>query len=484
MSVFSRHSSFSSLPKQNTPESSTDYDMRDESGHIEVLSQVAVDIADTAQIDNETNLIQYTERHFNNHSLASRVGMNDQRQPIMASYDEYEFYNNSPISMSNSNSDSDDQSKPYSYIEEDEFVVGPIEHAGRGPGTSVDHGAGSHADSYYSINHDMVGPGRNKQRKFTYRDIERNLDKYYYGGSGSGSAGGGASASAGASASGLDTANQASNEVDILTTYLRGQKHLYTLAKTVTEQKLNGLTIFSLALSASAAIFAPFIQEFSWSGGFISALNAVVTLLITLINYLKLESTVESFLHLANQYDKLESSLEMVSGKLTFMNNDSDKNKLVLSKMRDVEKKIQELKEWNQVFLPSDIKRRFPIICYINIFSFIQRMDSYKKTLIIKLKDIKNEIRYIMNRRSRGVAGSDLAHINQRLAFLMNVKEKVKEELMHYRSAYGTIDEIFTREIKRANSCRSGWFFCVEDHGPVETKNPVIDRYMQFIFME
>lgn len=463
MSVFSRHSSFSSLPKQNTPESSLD----DESGHIEVLSQVAVNIADTAQIHNETNLIQYTERHFNNHSLASRVGMNDHRQPIMASYDEYEFYNNSPISMSNSNSDSDDQS--ISYIGDHEFDVGPIEHAG--------HGHGSNADSYYSINHGMIiadggdGHSRNKQKKFTYRDIERNLDKYYYGGTG------------GAGAA-IDTANQASNEVDILTTYLRGQKHLYTLAKTVTEQKLNGLTILSLALSASVAIFAPFIQDFSWSGGLISALNAVVTLLITLINYLKLESTVESFLHLANQYDKLESSLEMVSGKLTFMNNDSDKNKLVLSKMRDVEKKIQELKEWNQVFLPSDIKRRFPIICYINIFSFIQRMDSYKKTLIIKLKDIKNEIRYILNRRSRGVTGPDLAHINQRLAFLMNVKEKVKEELMHYRSAYGTIDEIFTREIKRANSCRSGWFFCVEDHAAAETKNPVIDRYMQFIFME
>jgi len=462
-----------------------DYEIQDdENGHIEVLSQVAVDIADTAQIHNESNLIQYTERHFNNHSLdvgsgvgsivGSIVGSSASagRRPIMASYDEYEFYNNSPISMSNSNSDSDDQSKPYSYIEEDEFNVGPIEHASR------NHGAGSHNDSYYSINHDMMfadgghGHGRNKQRKFTYRDIERNLDKYYYCGDGLGTS------------VGVDTANQASNEVDILTTYLRGQKHLYILAKSVTEQKLNGLTIFSLALSASVAIFAPFIQDFSWSGGFISALNAVVTLLITLINYLKLESTVESFLHLANQYDKLESSLEMVSGKLTFMNNDSDKNKLVLSKMRDVEKKIQEIKDWNPVFLPSDIKRRFPIICYINIFSFIQRMDSYKKTLIIKLKDIKNEIRYILNRRSRGVTGPDLLHMNQRLAFLMNVKEKVKEELMHYRSAYGTIDEIFTREIKRANSCRSGWFFCVEDHAAAETNNPVIDRYMQFIFME
>lgn len=319
MSVFSRHSS----PKQNTPESSLD----DESGPIEVLSQVEVNIADAAQIHNEINLIQYTERHFNNRSLDS-AGL-AHRQPIMASYDEYEFYNNSPISMSNSNSDSDDQSKPY--IEHDEFTVGPIEHAG--------HGHGSNADSYYSINHDMVfaddgdGHRRNKQKKFTYRDIERNLDKYYYCGDGAG-------AGAGASAV-TDTANQASNEVDILTTYLRGQKHLYTLAKTVTEQKLNGLTIFSLALSASVAIFAPFIQDFSWSGGFISALNAVVTLLITLINYLKLESTVESFLHLANQYDKLESSLEMVSGKLTFMNNDSEKNKLVLSKMRDVEKKYR-----------------------------------------------------------------------------------------------------------------------------------------------
>jgi hypothetical protein len=198
-----------------------------------------------------------------------------------------------------------------------------------------------------------------KYRKISSHQIEKSIEKYYY-----------------------ESESGHSNELDILITYMKGQKNVYILSKNVTQYKLNCLLIPSIMITAAVTIFAPFIQPFAWSGGFISGLNAITTMLISLSNYLKLESSVDMYYATANQYDKLETSLEFVSSKLLFIESESEKSRVILKNIQDVEKKITEIKEWNPLFIPSEVRSVFPIICNINIFSLIKKMELHKRDLI------------------------------------------------------------------------------------------------------
>jgi hypothetical protein len=312
------------------------------------------------------------------------------------------FFDNSPVSLSNSNSD---------------------------------NGSSNYEDnSHYEVD-DL------QYRKLSYYQVERSLEKYYE-----------------------SESSSVSNELDILITYMKGQKNLYIKSKNAMQYKLNCLLVPALLITTAVTIFAPFVQGLAWSGGFISGLNAVSTMLISLSNYWKLESSMEMFLNTANQYDKLETSLEFASSKLMFIEKETDKSKIILRQIQDVEKKIEEIKQWNSLFIPDEVRKIFPIICNINVFSFIKRVEAQRKALVIKLKDVKNEIRYIFHIRKLRTHGLQPPTTNveereeSRIKFLTDVKDRTKEELMKYRTIYANIDEMFTKEIHKANSKGALWF--------------------------
>jgi len=366
-------------------------------------------------------------------------------------------------------------------------------------------------------------------KKLGYKDTIQMIDKYYE----------------------HTLENRFSNEIDILTTYLKGQKHLYIQAKQLTQWKLNCLMFPTLTLTAFITIVSPFIECNPWSTGFISAVNAIIALFIATINYLKLESHIEIYMQRANHFDKLETSLEFANNKLSFLQHEKDKTKLVLLKIKEVEKKISEMKNTAIVFIPDEIKLLFPMICNINIFAFIKKMEMHKKNLILKFKDIKNEIRFIhykldassllakpdiidnsivtfpsslRNRKGAkqddrdlvNVKGSNQLDLNEnmtmekeavanmhvsidelrqqnRLEFLYKMKEKMKEDIFSYMSAYSQIDELFSKEIKMADLRKRGWgfcFICFWKHTPsieeeeLRRLNPVLHKYFQFIFAD
>ena len=71
--------------------------------------------------------------------------------------------------------------------------------------------------------------------------------------------------------------------------------------------------------------------------------------------------------------------------------------------------------------------------------------------LVAKYKDVKNEIRYILYRSSRqNEHDTTIKRHENRIQILLETKDKIKDELVHYRNAYSHIDEIFTIEIKNA----------------------------------
>ena len=61
----------------------------------------------------------------------------------------------------------------------------------------------------------------------------------------------------------------------------------------------------------------------------VSIINAIIATFISLSNYFKLESTTGIYLYLANQYDKLETGLEISSNKLFLMKEEDERGCLV-----------------------------------------------------------------------------------------------------------------------------------------------------------
>jgi hypothetical protein len=427
------HINMEPSPRNNTPNSSD-------------ISDIIIDINESisVKIEEEEKLIEYAENHFTNLDNmyhTSNIYSLENIDDFESNFNDKYIRSNSPLTMSHNGSRSGSDDEP---------------------------------DTSSSIN---------RYKQITYNDVDKIIDKYYD----------------------LDIENKFSNELDIMTTYIKGQKNLYIQSKYLTQRKLNCLMFPALILSAAITIISPFIDCHTWSVGLTLAINATIALLLSIINYLKLESTCETYLQIANNYDKLETSLDLANNKIDFLENDNEKNALVLNKLREVEKKISEIKESTNILIPDEIKLLFPIICTINIFSFIKKIEIYKKNLMIKFKDVKNEIRYILckwqkNEQKNGQKNeqNDLSNNlidklkeKNRLIFLYEIKEKLKIEIMDYRNAYGSIDEIFTKEIKFADSNKMNWYrcilcmFCKSNKKPNYLgNNPVVDKYFRFIFVD
>lgn len=389
------------------------------------------------EVENETQLLKYLDSFDNKMDtrtipirFSSYYMKNDEIDDDTTQNHFREYESNSPVSMSLSGSDEENEHKNYS---------------------------SSH--SYF--------------KRLTYAEVEKSIEKYY-------------------------SPNQKySNEFDILVTYLKGQKNLYIQAKNITQTKLNILVFPSIILTAFITVFAPTIDMTGTTVYIISAINAVIAILVGLSNYLKLESKTETYAQIANQYDKLETTIELSSNKLFFMTKETEQNELILNKIKYIENKLNDIKESNTVLIPEEVKKIFPVIYHINIFSFIKKIETYKKKLIMQFKDIKNEIGYIIhkwNQREINIFEEDVKHIplslktqfmkeQNRLMYLMNTKEKIKNDLICYKTSYGQIDELFIREIKNAESF-AAWIFGSYRKPIIYEPNPVIQEFLKIIFIE
>ena len=277
----------------------------------------------------------------------------------------------------------------------------------------------------------------------------------------------------------IDTFNpndKISNELDIIITYLNGQKNLYIHSKNFTSCKLNLLMVPTLFLSTSVTIISPFVSIYGWSSITISILNATITLLISLVNYFKLETSLQMYSHMATQYDKLLTILEMANGRLLFISDENEHNTIINHTLQDFKEKIFEIKDTDNSFIPEDIKNIFPIITHINVFSFIKRIESYKKTIIYKYCDTNNEMRYILF-KTKNIEYKD-ERTKQRLLYLINLKNKLRDEYIEYKGAYTYMDDAFIQEIKNAEEQK---FWCIRritGYKPKVEYHPIIKKHI------
>lgn len=316
-----------------------------------------------------------------------------------------------------------------------------------------------------------------KYKKLTYEEVELSLNKYQ------------------------TKEQQLISEVELLLTFLRGQKHVFKQSNRITIQKYNVLMFPAMFITGGITIMAPFLEELTWSGWALSILNALLTAMIAMNNFMKWQAIAEIYMNISNQYENLMVSIEMTRNQFAFIEDEVKRSDFILSKMKDTEKRIMDIKlNFNNVLIPHEIQLHNPIISHVNIFSFIRKIEDYKRSLIMKYKDVKNEISYIMfkweREESRGnnQQGSTIRKDKEikRLETLLAKKDKNKNQLVRNNTTnvYTYIDNLFTREIQRSELYYT--YHCVgmytifppDPYKPLKYGNPVVDNYLNFIFTQ
>ena len=142
---------------------------------------------------------------------------------------------------------------------------------------------------------------KNMYKRLSYNDVKYQVNKYYD----------------------LDTVHKYSSALDILASYLKGQKIIYMEARSHTVGYLNLLMMPAIFITSLCSVAQSPLERLEYGSYILSGLNAFLTFLLAVISFMKLDAAAQAYKISSHQYDSLQTYVEFQSGQvLLFSNNE------------------------------------------------------------------------------------------------------------------------------------------------------------------
>jgi len=244
--------------------------------------------------------------------------------------------------------------------------------------------------------------------------------------------------------------------LDLIAVYLKGQKILYTEAKTLCELRLNYLMLPAILITALCSILSLVLKDYGFGATIVSCLNGGNAFILALISYLKLDARSESHRSSAYKFDKIQSSIVFSSGRALF---GTLKKKEVISLIERVEKDVTEIKESNQFVLPELIRISFPHVYGTNVFAEAKSIMNEATVNIEQLRNVANDRELA---RVAFLTAPPEKKDAAKLAF-DTVTEEYRQQVqtcIQQREKYKNLDTELEMELRERVDAQRRWSFC------------------------